>query len=174
MKPKPALILALALLAPTLARAQGPSEAAVKAAFLAKFGAYVEWPRGSGPITLCSVGRDVFGAALEQAVAGQQIGGRPIELRRLDTVAAGSGCSIAYLSGSASQTVPAALAALGTSPVLTVTDGRWSNVRGMIHFQIASNRVRFHIDDRAAAARGLSISSKLLSLALSVRQRKGR
>jgi hypothetical protein len=41
----------------------------------------------------------------------------------------------------------------------------------MIHFQIASNRVRFHVDDRAAAAAGLGISSKLMALALSVRTR---
>ncbi len=168
------MILALALLAPTPAHAQSASEAAVKAAFLAKFGAYIDWPAGAGPVTLCSVGRDVFGAALDQAIAGQQIGGRPLQLRRLDTIARGSGCDIAYLTGSARQSVPAALAVLGSAPVLTVTDGRWSNVRGMIHFQIASNRVRFHIDDRAAAANGLAISSKLLSLALSVRQRQGR
>ena len=164
----------LALLAPTPTRAQGPSEAAVKAAFLAKFGAYIDWPGGSGPVTLCAVGRDVLGPGLEQAVAGQQIGGRPLQVRRLDTIARGSGCDIAYLTGSARQSVPAALAALGSAPVLTVTDGRWSNARGMIHFQVASNRVRFHIDDRAAAANGLVISSKLLSLALSVRQRPGR
>ncbi len=167
------MILAVALLAPAAVGAQSASEAAVKAAFLVRFGAYIDWPAGSGPVTLCSVGRDV-GAALEQAVAGQQIGGRPVQLRRLDSIARGSGCDIAYLTGSARQSVPAALAALGSARVLTVTDSRWSNVRGMIHFQIASNRVRFHIDDGAAAASGLGISSKLLSLALSVRQRQGR
>ena len=167
-------MLALVLLAPGPVRAQSASEVAVKSAFLLKFGAYIDWPAGAGPIILCAVGRDVLGAALERATAGQQIGGRPVQLRRLDTIARGSGCDIAYLTGSARQSVPAALAAVGSAPVLTVTDGRWSNVRGMIHFHIASNRVRFHIDDQQAAASGLSVSSKLLSLALSVRQRQGR
>jgi hypothetical protein len=41
----------------------------------------------------------------------------------------------------------------------------------MIHFQVAQSRVRFHIDDRAAAESKLDISSKLLALALSVRGR---
>lgn len=169
-----ALLLAAALLAPTLARAQGPSEGAVKAAFLVKFGAYVGWPAGTGPVTVCMVGRDVLGSALDEAASGQRIAGRPVQVRRMDAVSRASGCDIAYLAGSAGQSVPAALATLKGAPVLTVTDSRWSNARGMIHFQVARNRVRFHIDDRAAGESGLAMSSKLLSLALSVRQRPGR
>jgi hypothetical protein len=159
------------LLEPATACAQGASEAAVKAAFLVKFGAYVSWPRTSGPVTICMVGRDLLGVALSEAANGQQIDGRPVVVRRIDTVERASGCDIAYLSGSGRQSVPAALAALRSTPVLTVTDSRWNSARGMIHFQIASNRVRFHIDDRAAAASGLGISSKLLGLGLSVRAR---
>lgn len=169
-----ALIWALALFAPALARAQPPSEAAVKAAFLVKFGAYVGWPSGAGPITLCMVGRDVFGGALDRATGGERIDGRPVQTRRMELVTRASGCDIAYLAGSARQTVPAALATLKGAPVLTVTDSRWSNARGMIHFQVAQNRVRFHIDDHAAGEGGLTMSSKLLGLALSVRQRPGR
>lgn len=160
------LLLAFALLAPASARAQGAGEAAIKAAFLVKFGSYVEWPRRSGPLTICMVGRDVLGAALDQAAAGQAI-----SVRRVEIVSAANGCDVAYLAGGARQSVPAALAALRSAPVLTVTDSRWNSARGMIHFQIASNRVRFHIDDAAAAASGLGISSKLMALALSVRTR---
>ncbi|MBA2920453.1 DUF4154 domain-containing protein [Sphingomonas sp. MAH-20] len=164
-------LLPIALLAPAVAPAQSASEVAVKAAFLAKFGAYVTWPDASGPIVICAVGSDVFGNALDRAVAGQQIDGRALVVRRLDSVDRGSGCSIAYLAGSARQTVPAALTALRSAPVLTVTDSRESNARGMIHFRIAQSRVRFYIDDRVAAESGLGISSKLLALALGVRAR---
>ena len=130
----------------------------------------MSWPPATGPVTLCVVGRDPFGATLDQAAAGQSVAARPLQVRRLDTITRGSGCDIAYLTGSAQQSVPAALTAIGAAPVLTVTDSRWSNARGMIHFQVAANRVRFHIDNQAAAARRLEISSKLLGLALSVRQ----
>jgi ethanolamine utilization microcompartment shell protein EutL len=164
-------LVPIALVAPAPTLAQGAAEAAIKAAFLVKFGAYVEWPRAEGPVTICVVGRDPLGDALNQAVSGQQINDRPVTVRRLYSVAADSGCAIAYLVGSPRQSVPAALAALRSAPVLTVTDGRWNSARGMIHFQIASNRVRFHVDDRAAAAAGLGISSKLMALALSVRTR---
>lgn len=161
----------MALIAPTTTRAQGPSETAVKAAYLVKFGAYVTWPALSGSITICAVGKDAFGSTLEQAAAAQQIDGRPTVVRRLESVDRASGCAIAFLAGSARQSIPTALAALRSAPVLTVTDSRWSSARGMIHFQITQNRVRFHIDDQSASDSGISISSKLLALALSVRQR---
>jgi hypothetical protein len=41
----------------------------------------------------------------------------------------------------------------------------------MIHFVVAQGRVRFHIDEAAAVRSGLTINSRLLALALSVRQR---
>ena len=56
-------------------------------------------------------------------------------------------------------------------PVLTVTDARSSVRRGMIHFVVVQGRVRFHIDEAAAVRSGLTINSRLLALALSVRQR---
>lgn len=164
-------LLPIALFAPTVARAQPATEAAVKAAFLVKFGAYVTWPSDDGSIVICAVGRDVLGDELDKAVAGQQINGRPLAVRKLDAIDRSSGCSIAYIAGSAQQSVPAALAAVHAAPVLTVTDSRWSNAHGMVHFQIAQRRVRFYIDDRAAAESKLGISSKLLALALSVRTR---
>jgi hypothetical protein len=43
--------------------------------------------------------------------------------------------------------------------------------RGIIEFVIENNRVRFNIDDQAAAANGLVISSQLLNLARNVRVR---
>jgi hypothetical protein len=39
----------------------------------------------------------------------------------------------------------------------------------MINFVIVSDRVRFEIDEAAVTRSGMSVSSKLLSLAISVR-----
>jgi hypothetical protein len=59
------------------------------------------------------------------------------------------------------------------TPVLTVTDEAQGSAHGIIHFVIRGNRVRFAIDDAAAAKNGMTISSKLMRLALSVRLRNG-
>ena len=145
-----------------------PSEAAVKAAFLSKFPAYVGWPAGrraGEPVILCLVGRDPFGRTIDRAVRGQMIDGQPLQVKRLARPDDSAGCDLAFAANSA------ALEAMRGKPVLTVTDARSSVRRGMIHFVVVQGRVRFHIDEAAAVRSGLTINSRLLALALSVRQR---
>ncbi|HEY3697312.1 YfiR family protein [Phenylobacterium sp.] len=165
--------IALAAAAP-IAAAQPPTlEFPVKAAFLYKFGAYVEWPASAfpspaSPFTVCVVGHDPFGALLDRSVQGQTVGARPIVVRRVGVATGAAGCHIAFVGGSSEHPAAAALKALAGAPVLTVTDGPVNEGRGAIHFIVTANRVRFIIDLRAAAAGGLTVSSKLLNLAAEV------
>lgn len=147
-----------------------PSDLAVKAAFLTKFGAYVGWPHApSGPITLCVVGSDPFGGLLDSAARGQQVDGHPLTVRRLAGAAGSDGCEIAFVEGASAARTAELLHALKGRPVLTVTDSRAGPQRGMIFFVVDGGRVRFHIDQAAAQQSGLTLSSRLLALALSVR-----
>jgi hypothetical protein len=52
-----------------------------------------------------------------------------------------------------------------------VTNEATQGHKGIVNFVIVDDRVRFEIDDAEAARRGLRISSKLLSLAVSVKPR---
>ena len=167
---------AAAALAAAPARAQ-PTEDEVKAAFIPKFARYVSWPRGAAPgpdqpFRLCVVGRDPFGRLLDQAAAAETVDGRAIQVRRMATPDAAAGCHLAYVRGQSGADTARLLVALRRRPVLTVTDARAGPQRGIIHFTVAGGRVRFFIDEAAAAERGLSISSRLLALALGVRQRR--
>jgi hypothetical protein len=173
------LLLALALaaisLAPAAARAQ-TSETAVKAAFLPRFARYVTWPAAAlpssnEPFVLCAIGADRFGGMLDNAVRNQAIDGRRIRVRRLHSAAGADGCHIAFVEGSRTQPTGQLLAALGRRPVLTVTDASNGGQRGIIHFSVVGGRVRFFIDEAAAAERRLTISSRLLALALGVKPR---
>jgi hypothetical protein len=166
-----ALLLAV-LCPPPVARAQDSLEAAVKATYLYKFAPFVTWPApGADPsFAICVVGSDPFGALLDRAVAGQRVDQRPIIVHRLPVAAHDSACEIAFVGGSRSQSVADALRVLHGAPVLTVTDG--PSTPGVIAFVIDQGRVRFRIDDEAAAENDLVISSKLLSLAVSVSPRK--
>lgn len=150
-------------------------EKAVKASYLYKFAPFVGWPAKvfaspDSPFVVCVVGRDPFGSLLDRAVKGQKVGTRPIVVQRLASVDRSSPCQIAYLGGSREQSVKAALAALRGEPVLTVTDD--PTAPGMVDFVLADDRVRFRIDQAAAAESQLTVSSKLLGLALSVNVRK--
>lgn len=170
---KHAVILALLLfLVEGGAHAQAATDAAVKAAFMVKFGGYVGWPAGADEsLVLCVIGHDPFGAALDRAAAGQQVNGRAVLIRRLTRLDRDTPCALAFLGGAPVQEISSALAAAAGRPVLTITDSRIGPERGIIHFQIVQNRVRFHIDEKRAAAGGLTISSKLLALAVTVRSR---
>ena len=143
---------------------------AIEAAYLYKFGFFVQWPQtafaaSDSPINLCIVGNDPFGSMLDDMVVGQKIGARPIAVRRMNAISAGSGCHIVYAPGDET------LAALHGSDVLTVTDATAHDGAAIINFVIKDNKVRFDIDDDAAASGGLVISSRLLSLALDVKPR---
>ncbi len=169
-------LMALALLASTSAFGASSLEYPVKATYLYKFAPFVTWPdvaftAPNSPFVICVLGDDPFGPVLDQAISSQRVGARAIAIRRLEKVDKGSGCQILYVGGSRVQSAADALASVRGAPVLTVTDAARTEPPGVIHFVVQDNRVRFQIDDQAAAQNGLSISSKLLSLAVSVRPR---
>ncbi len=69
--------------------------------------------------------------------------------------------------------VGGALEAMKGRAVVTVTDTD-AAPRGVVSFVVVGgNRVRFDIDDALAAQGGISIGSKLLGLARTVKQRGG-
>jgi len=170
------LLLAISGLPESAGAETRPLETQVKAAFLAKFAAYVTWPPSAlgaadAPLVLCVLGYDPFGPNLEAAIAGQRVGSHALVLRRLDGTAGAATCHIAFLGGSARQNPATMLATIKGLPVLSVTDAGLGPVRGIVHFAVKDGRVRFHIDDMLAAQGNLSINARLLSLALTVRTR---
>ena len=170
-----AIALACLLLAAGRAAQAQSLEYPVKAAYLPKLPPFVDWPGRAfaapqDPFVICVVGPDPFGGLLDKAASGQRLGERPVVVRRL--TAASRDCHVLYLGQQNSQAVADSLKAVRGAPVLTVTDGaRQSGSRGIVHFVVKDARVRFVIDDQQAADNGLTISSKLMSLALSVRRR---
>ena len=169
------LMLAIGLVMSAAAQAQ-PDENAVKASFIPKFARYVQWPAGRHPgqrqpFMLCVIGSDPFGLLLDRA-ADRRIAGHSLVVRRLPSADGAGGCHIAFVRGAVAADTARLLLALRRQPVLTITDSRAGPQRGMIHLTSSGGRVRFFIDEAEAADRGLTISSRLLALALGVRQRR--
>lgn len=167
-------ILSLCVGVPCAAAQDRSLEYTVKAAFLYRFGSFVDWPAGTfagprAPVQICLVGHDPFGTSLDAVIAGQTINARPIALRRIGSISRTSGCHIAYLGGGPDQSVAAAMRAVSDAPVLTVAEAG-AGERAAVQFVLRANRVRFQIDQAAAAKARLTISSKLLNLAVKVTQ----
>lgn len=171
-----ALAAVMALGLPQSALSQDALEYAVKANYLNKFAPFVEWPdaafvTATSPFYLCIAGDDRFGAALDQAVRGQFVKQHPVTVRRLKNGETANGCHTLFVGSSRGRPAADIVRSVRGDPVLTVTD---QSARGaIIQFVTLNNRVRFSIDTEAAAANRVNISSKLLSLATTVKPAGG-
>ena len=162
--------------------AAGPSNAdpsleyAVKATYLYKLAPFVSWPLTAlpptnAPLVICVQGADPFGPLLDRAIAGQSVGPHPVQVRRLARLDPAAGCQIAYVSGGAAQSQAQALQAVEGAPVLTVTDdAQKSPAKGIVQLLLDGGKVRFSIDAGQADRNGVTISSKLLALAVAVKR----
>jgi hypothetical protein len=171
--PRWAWLPALALLAlpgaGETATGDGTLEYVVKAAYLFKFTPFVEWPPSafagpSSPFNICVLGADPFGAALDQVLAGHQVGEHAVRVRRLQATDPPDQCQILYAAASRAQ-VAAALNKVKGAPVLTVTEQSLGVSGAVVQFYVKDGHVRFSLDPAAATANGMTISAKLLSLA---------
>lgn len=144
----------------------------VKAAFLLNFTRFVQWPADAfaaadSPIAICIMGKDPFGRALDTVVQGETAGSRKLEVRRIDRAPAPHLCQVVFIGGGV-RDLPRVLEDLGRG-VLTVGEGeKFLRDGGMIAMVIDNRRVRFDVDQAAATSAGLSLSSRMLSVARTV------
>ena len=151
-------------------------ESAVKAAFLYKFGSFVEWPPGTfrSPASLLVIGvygDDAVASELEQITEGREIEGHPVRVLRVREREDLAMVHILFAGGPRARRARELLAA-AHGPVLTVADGPIGGEPGpVLSFTEEEGRVRFAASLAAATARGLKLSSRLLAVAQQVEGR---
>lgn len=166
-----AALLSLACGPVDCAQTGSPGEYQLKAAFLFNFAKFIDWPAGSfatpqSPFTICILGVDPFGRAMDDVWQGKSVGDRSAAVERSKNLADARRCEIVFISSSEKRRVPEILDGLRGSNALVVgeTEG-FAADGGAIQFTIVEDHVRFLINTDAAERAGLKVSSKLLSLA---------
>jgi hypothetical protein len=161
--------LALVLLACGVAAAAAPvSEYQLKAVFLLNFAHFVEWPpaalpRDDAPFVIGVLGKDPFGASLDEVLRGESVNQHPLAVERYHNAAAIGDCQILFIPAAEVGHLDAILTALKGKSTLTVTDADNPYARGVIIGLVKrDSRIRLRIDLQAAKAGNLTISSKLL------------
>jgi hypothetical protein len=155
-------------------RAEAP-EASVKAAFLYKFAAYVEWPASAftsptAPLVFGVTGNDDVAAELVRVTAGRQISGHPISVRRVTGDM--TGLHVLFVGRNSGDRLGAILRAAQVPPLLVVTESeRGLELGAAINFLMNDDRVAFEVAPDAAEKNGLRISSRMLAVAKRVVQR---
>ena len=146
-------------------------ESQVKAAYLYKFGSYVEWPQASfaaadAPLVIGMLGADAMADELQRISAGRTINGRPVSVRKLGRGEPLAGLNVLFIGKSNGARLADTLAALKGQAVLTVTE--WDDALAggsMINFVMIDGKLRFEVAPRAAAQGNLVISARLLAVA---------
>jgi hypothetical protein len=150
-------------------------ELEVKAAYLFSFGRFVRWPPNvlapGAPFGVCVIGQDPFGSVLDRTLAGESIEGHPVVAHRMASTRETSSCHIAFVNEADRSRRRAALAELASRPILTVGDrAAFTDDGGIVEFVPVGSRIRFELNEVAAARAGLALGSELARVALEVRR----
>lgn len=151
-------------------------ERQVKAAYLYKFGSYVEWPERAftspdSPVRIGLIGADAMADELAQMVAGRTINGRQVVVRKLRREDVIAGFNILFVGHSNNARLAEILAMTKGQPMLTVTESDDGIAAGsMINFVVVGGKVRFEASPKAAGLSNLNISARLLAAAYKVAQ----
>jgi hypothetical protein len=170
------LIIPFAVFALPLYAQQKPTDYQVKAVYLYNFGKFVQWPPNDavdrdGVFTVCVLGQDPFGPALDATLAGATIDGKHVVAKRISSPGESAHCRILFLGSTEVTRLRKIIDALDKEAVLTVSDiPEFSQRGGMIEFVTEDSRVRFEVNLDAAQQAGLSLSSELLKVATTVRR----
>ncbi|HSJ97847.1 MAG TPA: YfiR family protein [Myxococcota bacterium] len=169
------LLALLALLAGAGALAQEPmaQEHEVKAAYLLKFPAFVEWPLAEPheePFAIALVGAERVAAELRLLTQGRRINGRQVEVQEVLPGEPVPRAEMVFVGRSAAARLGSIAEKLAGEPVLLVGESQSSLEQGaVLNFVLSEGRVRFEVSLTAADARALRISPRLLALATLVR-----
>ena len=168
------IVVAVGLASPRPAQADAQAdEYRVKAAFLYKFGGYVEWPersfaRADSPVAIGVMGADALADELAQIVAGRNVNGRPVLVRKLRPGDPIAGLHVLFIGGVDRGRLAEILAAAKGQALLTVTESEDGLELGsMINFVVVENKVRFDVAPPSESD-NLRISTRLLGVARKV------
>jgi len=168
-----AVLLLLACLGPVVgAHAEAAKENMVKAAFILNFARFTEWPAEAlsdtdTTINLCVIGDQGLVSAF-QSIDGKKIGKRKLHVRFPEQKKSLEKCHILFIADSTPASAEIITAVKGR-PVLTIGDRTgFAEQDGVINFIIKEGKLRFEINRHNARLQGLTLSSRLLRLAILV------
>jgi hypothetical protein len=145
----------------------------LKAAFVARFPEFVEWPppawQGRTTLDVCVLTPNPFGKDLPDVISGQSVRGRTVVLHDVQSNSSLDICHVLYVTRAA-EGRSSVLQRATALPILTISDDpAFLESGGIIQLNTVENRIRFDISSSAADRAGLRLSAQLLRLAVNVR-----
>ena len=167
-----ALITATALALALPCRGGEPTrEARVEAAFIYNFTQFVEWPTDAlgekgAPFIIAVLGDDPLAGALEEAMAGKTVQGRPIAIGHFASPDQIRHCHVLFVPAAQDGASAPILAKLGRMPLLTIGEGStFMAAGGAMRLFLEDGRMKFELAPNVLDASRLKASAKLMKLA---------
>jgi hypothetical protein len=149
-------------------------ESRVKAAFLLRFVQYVEWPAdarqpGGTSARIGVAGAPEVAAELLQAAPSRSVQGKALVVLPIKSPANVGTLHVLFIGNDERPKIAQYLNAVRDQPTLVVTEWESALEQGsMINFLVVDRRIKFEIALDTAERAGLTLSSRLLAVALRV------
>ena len=169
-------LLMLTCAAAPLAHANGliASAGALQAALLYNFAVYTEWPAvrtgvsASEKVVFCVMGSPTVNDALSSRKT-KSVNGKELEVRAVSSIAQTSSCHLLFVGPDEHKMIHEISQAARSSPMLLVAEENGFDPKDVtISLRQQDGRYTFKINQTAAQASSLKLSSKLLMLAVRV------
>jgi len=153
---------------------QTNTERQVMAAYIYKFGGYIDWPSkafpaSDTPLKIGVIGSSDLADALAQVVVGRVVNGRQVIIQKVKPSDSLLDFNVLFIGASSNEQLAEILGHVKGQPVLTVTEAKDGLALGsIINFVIVDGKLRFEISSKTASSSNISISARLLVAAYRV------
>lgn len=168
-------LLLTGLLFATSAQAGTELERKVKAAFIYNFAKFVDWPpqvsdTAGSEFVICVAGETALGTVINKSLANRPVKNRSIKVRNIGWATQKlGGCHMLYVNDLDTRAVNKMLGAAIDRPILTIGESSdFVQKGGIIQLMLIDEKIRFSVNQAIASKVGLTISAKLLEVALRV------
>lgn len=150
----------------------------VKAAIVFKFLGYSTWPDNrfedaQSPYRIWVIGSNDIKNELVDIVANRVIDGRSIEIHSAKTVNQIRDAHLVFVARKREASLPRLVQLAKKNAFIIVTENEAGLVNGStINLRQIDNRIRFEISLLSAQENGVSLSSRLLAIAISVKEER--
>lgn len=152
----------------------------VKAAFLYKFAAYIEWPpsvfaNAETSFTIGVIGADEIAEELIKLSNKTVVNQHPVKIKKLTSEDNFDELHLLFIGKNEEKRLQSFLEKVQTKPVLTITESPGAlNFGSIINFVSVDDYIRFEISASSAAKCNIKISTRLLDIAQNIEQRRSR
>lgn len=166
--------LALSLAFARVYAQQQPLDYQVKAAMAYKFLGYSEWPEKRfsdvhSPYRIWVLGSNDIKNELQNIVANRIVNGRSIEVYSATSADQITNAHLVFVARSMESLLPSLAMSAEKNSYLIITENQQGLIKGStINLRLVDGRIGFDISVKCAQSYGIALSSRLLSIAVSI------